>query len=123
RFQYSNTRDQVRQVVVQAWEDLETSISAIRANKEAIDAAEIALQGVRQEQLYGARTILDVLDAEQELFSAEVTLVRSQRDRIVAIFGLLARVGRLTPSTLALNTPIFNPEEHYDDVKYQIIGF
>ena len=123
RFQYSNVRDQVRQSIVQAWEDLETSISAIRATKEAIRAAEIALDGVRQEQLYGARTILDVLDAEQELFSAQVNLVRAERDRIVAIFTLLARLGRLTPDTLVLDTPAYDPEEHYEDVRYQLIGF
>ena len=123
RFQLSNVRDQVRQTVVQAWEDLETSVSAIRATNEAIDAAQIALKGVRQEQLYGARTILDVLDAEQELFSAEVSLVRAQRDRIVAIFTLLARLGRLTPEMLVLDTPAFDPKEHYDDVRYQVIGF
>jgi TolC family type I secretion outer membrane protein len=123
RFQLSNVRDQVRQTVVQSWEDLETSISAIRATTQAIEAAEIALSGVRQEQLYGARTILDVLDAEQELFSAEVSLVRAQRDRIVAIFTLLARMGRLTPDMLVLDTPAYNPEEHYDDVRYQMIGF
>ena len=123
RFQQSNVRDQVRQAVVQAWEDLETSISAIRATKEAINAAEIALEGVRQEQLYGARTILDVLDAEQELFSAEVNLVRAERDRIVAIFALLARIGRLTPDSLTLAAKPYDPEEHYDDVRYQLIGF
>jgi TolC family type I secretion outer membrane protein len=123
RFQLSNVRDQVRQTVVQSWEDLETSISAIRATNEAIAAAQIALKGVRQEQLYGARTILDVLDAEQELFSAEVSLVRAQRDRIVAIFTLLARMGRLTPEMLVLDTPAFNPKEHYEDVRYQVIGF
>lgn len=123
RFQYSNVQDQVKQAVIQAWEALETSVSAIRATTETIQAAKVALDGVRQEQLYGARTILDVLDAEQESFTAQVSLVRAQRDRIVAIFTLLARLGRLTPQTLALETQAFNPDEHYDDVRYQVIGF
>ncbi len=123
RFEYSNVRDQVRQSVVQAWEDLETSVSAIKATEEAIRAAQIALEGVRQEQLYGARTILDVLDAEQELFSAEVNLVRAERDRIVAIFTLLARMGRLTPETLALDAHAYNTQEHYESVRYKMVGF
>lgn len=123
KFELANNHDSVRQAVIQAWESWQTSISTIEAQQSAISAAEIALDGVKQEQLYGSRTILDVLDAEQELFVARVNLVRAERDRIVAIYNLLATMGQLTVSHLGIETKIYNPEEHYDDVKYQFVGF
>jgi outer membrane protein len=114
---------EVEQLVTQAWEDLETAIATIRAREVQINAAEVALEGVRQEQQYGARTVLDVLDAEQELFVARTNLVRAERDRTVAVFALIRQLGSLDPVTLALDTQAYDPEEHYNDIKWQPIGF
>ncbi len=72
-------------------------------------SAEIALEGVRQENEVGARTILDILDAEQELLDAKVNLVRSQRDEIVAGFAVLAAIGRLIARDLKLAVEVYNP--------------
>ena len=116
-------RDGARESVTQAWENLQTSIASIKSTEDGIRAAEVALNGVRQEQLYGSRTVLDVLDAEQELFTAKVNLVRAQRDRIVNFYTLLSSIGKLTISDLNIKTPVYNPETHYDDVKYKIVGF
>ncbi len=116
-------RDAARELVTQSWENLQTSIASIKSNEDGIHAAEVALSGVRQEQLYGSRTVLDVLDAEQELFTAKVNLVRAQRDRIVNFYTLLSSVGKLTIADLNIKTPLHNPEEHYDDVKYKMVGF
>ncbi len=118
-----DTEEAVREATIQAWENWKTSLATISAQQEAINAAEIALDGVKQEQQYGARTVLDVLDAEQELFSTRVSLVRAQRDRIVAIYNLLLVLGELTAENLALNVDFYNPEADYDDVKWQFIGW
>lgn len=123
KFELMNSRDSVRQAAIQAWESLQTAIVTIDSNQAAINAAEIALDGVKQEQLYGSRTVLDVLDAEQELFVARVNLVRAEHDRIVAVYNLLGVIGELTMDNLDIETKIYNPEEHYDDVKYQFVGF
>lgn len=123
RFDLINAKEQTRQQVTQAWENLQTSVATIRSQQDAIRAAEVALDGVRQEHLYGTRTVLDVLDAEQELFTARVNLVRAERNRVVSIYTLLASVGGLTLDNLGLQTTVYNPEEHYDDVDYQFIGF
>lgn len=109
--------------VTRAWENLQSSIASIQANESAIDAATIALDGVKQEQQYGARTVLDVLDAEQELFSARVNLVRAQRNKLVAAYTLLAEMGQLNAQTLGLDVPLYNPKEHYKRVKYKPIGW
>lgn len=122
-FEMENTEDAVREGVIQAWENLQTAISTITAQEEAIRAAETALSGVRQEQQYGARTILDVLDAEQELFIARVNLVRAERNRIVSIYNLLLVLGEMDIGTLGVKATAYDPEEHYDSVKWQMIGF
>lgn len=113
----------VEENVTRAWEDLETSIATITEREDQINAAEIALDGVKQEQEYGARTVLDVLDAEQELFSARTNLVRAQRDRMVATYNLLVTLGQLTPEALELGVASYDPTEHYDAVKWKPIGF
>lgn len=123
KYELSNIRDAVRQQTIQAWERLQTSVSTIASTQSAINAAEIALDGVKQEQLYGARTVLDVLDAEQELFVARVNLVRADRDRVVAVYNLLGALGKLTVKDIGIETKVYNPEEHYEDVKYRFIGF
>ncbi len=105
------------------WKDILTTKAKIKANESAVKAATIALEGVRQEQEIGSRTTLDVLDQEQELFSAEIDLVNSQRNAVLAQYNVLASMGKLTIQDLKINTPVYNPKVHYDKVKYKLIGF
>ncbi len=121
--QTRDTRQGVEAAVTQAWEQLDSAIAIISTRNDQIKAAELALDGVKQEQQYGARTVLDVLDAEQELFSARTNLVRAQRDRIVAAYTLAFRLGQLTPETLGLGVMSYDPDVHADSVKWQPIGF
>jgi TolC family type I secretion outer membrane protein len=102
---------------ISAWETYQSVVSTIVAIREEVRAAEIALDGVRQEELVGQRTLLDVLDAEQELLDAKVSLERAQRDETVARFQLVAAIGSLTAQDLGLDVPVYNPSSHYDDVK------
>ena len=118
-----DTQLTVQESVTRAWEQLETAIATIRTRQDEIEANTIALEGTRQEQEYGARTILDVLDAEQELFISRTNLVQAQRDRVVAAYNLLLTLGRLTPSYLDLPVKQYDPSEHYDRVKWLPIGF
>src|SRR4029434_10400044 len=85
---------------VNAWSDLQTAAAQTRSFAEQVRANQIALEGVRQEQEVGARTILDVLDAQQELLNAQVSLVSSQTDHVVAQYRVLASGGALTAQGL-----------------------
>lgn len=123
RYELMETRNEVRQQTIQAWESYQTSNAVIDAQKDAITAAEVALDGVKQEQLYGSRTVLDVLDAEQELFVARINLMRSERNRMVSWYGLLAVLGQLSPENLGLEVVQYDQEETIDDIKHQFIGF
>jgi len=93
-----------------AYEALIAARSVIRSAEQQVRANEIALEGVRAENGVGLRTILDVLDAEQELLNSRVELVRARRTEYVAGFALLASVGRATATNLALDvTPVVIP--------------
>lgn len=113
----------VDETVTQSWEQLESAIATITTRNDQIRAAALALDGVKQEQQYGSRTVLDVLDAEQELFSARTNLVRAQRDRIVAAYNLAFALGQLTPANLGLQVAQYDPQIHADDVGWKTIGF
>jgi outer membrane protein len=107
----------VRQSIVQAWGQLEAAKANIEATQAQVQAAEIALNGVREEARVGQRTTLDVLNAQQELVNARVALVSAQRDRVVASYTLLAAVGRLSPQVLGLRVPVYDANVHYQQVR------
>src|SRR6266436_1137203 len=85
-------------------------------------AAEIALNGVREEAKAGQRTTLDVLNAQQALVNARVALVTAQHDRVVASYSVLNSVGRLAPQVLNLATTVYDPSVHYHQVRDSWIG-
>ena len=86
-------------------------------------AAKIALDGVRQEADVGSRTILDILDAEQELFTANVNLVTAQRNEVIAIYNVKSIMGELTADNLNLPGPHYDMDSYRDKVKCRMIGF
>lgn len=79
----------------QAWDDVTSAEVRVKAFETQIEAAEIALQGVAAELEVGRRTLLNLLDAEQELLDAKVNMTGARRDYMVARFTLLERTGRL----------------------------
>jgi TolC family type I secretion outer membrane protein len=122
RIQIEEARRRTGQESISAWEGLQTARAQIRSFESGVRAAEIALEGVRQENEVGARTILDILDAEQELLDSQVNLVRSQHDEIVAGFEVRAAVGQLTARELELPVEVYNPEVDYLSVRNAWFG-
>ncbi|MDX1485796.1 MAG: TolC family outer membrane protein [Alphaproteobacteria bacterium] len=105
-----------------AWNALQTARAAVRSFQAEVRANEIALDGVQREALVGSRTVLDVLDAEQELLDAKVNLVRSQRDELVARFELISAVGSLTARELKLPVELYDAERYYRQVRGRWFG-
>ncbi len=102
---------------IDAWASLETARAQSESFRAEVRSNEIALEGVRQENAVGARTILDILDAEQEFLDSQVNLVRARRDETVAGYGVLAAMGRLTARELELAVEAYNPDEDYQAVR------
>ncbi len=123
KFNAIDTQQSVMENVNRAWQDYNTAKAVIASNEQAVKAAQIALDGVREEHLYGTRTILDVLDTEQSFFTARVNLVSATVAEKQQAYRLLAAVGRLTAKDLKLAVDLIDPKSHYDKVKYQLIGF
>ncbi len=122
RIQADVQRDAVRANVVTSWGLLDAAKAAIKSNEAAVKAAVIALEGVREEAKVGQRTTLDVLNAQQTLLNARVSLVSAQRDRVVASYVVMAAIGRLDAANLRLDVVQYDPTVHFDQVKDKWIG-
>jgi outer membrane protein len=89
----------------------------ITASEEAVSANRLALEGTRAENSVGTRTILDVLNAEQELLNSQVSLVTARRDEYVAGFALLNAMGQAEMRDLGLDGgPLYDPVSNYNRV-------
>jgi outer membrane protein len=105
-----------------AWENLQSAQAQVSSFRTAIQAAKVAFDGVEREASVGSRTVLDVLDAEQELLDARVSFTRAKHDEAVAVFQLLASMGRLTAHYLQLPVDFYDPTQHYDEVRDMWMG-
>jgi outer membrane protein len=117
RLNLEQTRDQTRANTVTAWGQLVAGKAQVQSAQAQVTASEIALNGVREEAKAGQRTTLDVLNAQQALVNARVALVTAQHDRVVASYGVLNTVGRLSPQVLNLATSTYDPSVHYQQVR------
>ena len=100
------------------WNNIESLNSQIAAFKSSIRANEIALDGVVQEENVGARTVIDVLDAENELFMAKANLIRANINRYIANYELLEVIGGMTARGLDLPVSSFyDSDEYYNKMK------
>jgi outer membrane protein len=112
--QVVGTERAVVQAARAAFATYEAAQRAIQANTVAVQAAELALEGNRAEQSVGTRTIIEVLNAEQELLNAQVALVSAKRDAYVAGFQLLNAMGQAQAQALGLDGgPLYDPLGNY----------
>ncbi len=112
----------VQRSVTTFWERALAARAAIVALEEEARANQIALDGVEEEALVGQRTVLDVLDAEQELFTSQTDLVRAQREWVVATYQLKSAVGELTVAGLGLAVQPFDAEANYLQQRDRLFG-
>lgn len=122
RIQVDVSRDQVRQAVATAWSQYTAAQQSVSANRQVIDAAQLALNGVIEERNVGQRTTLDVLNAQATVITAKINQANSEHDVVVASYAILSAVGRLSVDRLALQVTKYRPEEHYNAVKDKWIG-
>ena len=101
-----------------AYASWQASLQSIQSNQKAVEAANLSLEGVRAENSVGSRTILDILNAEQEALNAKVQLVTARRNAYVAGFSLLAAMGHAEADDLSLETgALYDPMVNYERVK------
>jgi outer membrane protein len=120
------TVDEQRRVAVEtaakAWEALQTASARVISFQAQIEANVVALEGVQSEASVGSRTVLDVLDAEQELLDSRVAHVRARRDELVALYEVKSALGQMTARDLGLPVTLYDPRDHYREVRGKWAG-
>ena len=108
---------QARQLASQFWDGLAAARERVRDAQESVSANQVAARGIARQQSVGARTLIEVLNAQQELFAAEVTLVSARHDALLQALRLLDATGRLSAERLALPAAPYDPLRHYHQVR------
>lgn len=122
RYDLTDVERAVRREIVTSFEALRAAMQQVAALDAQVKAAADALAGVREEALVGARTVQDVLDAEQALFVAQVRRARAGAEEIEASYRLRAAIGQLTLAELAVDAPRYDPEAYYRRVRDRWFG-
>ncbi|KTF69379.1 TolC family outer membrane protein [Sphingomonas sp. HT-1] len=104
-----------------AYASYQAALRVIESSRTAVQANQLSLEGVRAENSVGTRTILDILNAEQELLNAQVQYVTAERDAYVAGFTLLAAMGRAQARDLNFEAgQLYDPALNYRRVRNRI---
>ena len=110
-------RHNVEANVANAYAFYEVARASRQASEQQVRAATVAFRGVREEATLGARTTLDVLNAEQELLDARANAISAQADEVIGSYRVLSAMGLLTAEHLRLPVQIYDPEAYYNLVK------
>ena len=117
-----NIRKALKEVEI-LWIELNSLEAQIVSINSTIKANEMAVEGVKKEYEVGSRTLLDVLDEEQELLEEKVGVIKVKRDKFVTTFNLMAYMGKLSSSDLNLAVDVYNLDKNYLAVKNKWLGF
>jgi outer membrane protein len=117
RILLDRVRAQAETATIAAWATHEGAKTGLAAAQAEVRASTIALEGVRKEAFAGKRTTLEVLNSQQDLILARARLIAAQQDRVVASYTLLSAIGHLDRAHLALKSPDYEPQTHYQQVR------
>ncbi len=112
----------IKKSVTETWQNLNAIKARIKAYDSQIKAYEVALLSMEKEWEIGTKTIIDVMDAEQDLLDAKLNMVTAKRDEVVESFSLISLTGGLLLSNFDVAINLYNPLENYDKVKNKWIG-
>lgn len=122
RIQMDETQRAVRAQGTSSWEILAVADARVTQFESQVQANKTALEGTREQARVGSRILLDVLNAEQELLDAQVSLEVAKRDAYVAGLQVLAAIGRLTARDLSLDVEYYDESAYYNNVKGKLGG-
>jgi outer membrane protein len=120
--QIEQTRTQQQQVLVASWAQLEAARAQLESDQVAVESNKVALQGVREEEKVGQRTLLDVLNAELEYLNSQVSLETTRRNLVVAAYNVISAMGRLDAAWIGAAAYVYDPVVHYKEVRRKWLG-
>lgn len=118
-----NVQRQVVEAVRIAWENLAAARESVKAFLAQVKAGELAVEGASEEVNVGTKTMLDVLELEQELITAQTNLADAQKNLIVTSYQVLQAMGRLMARDLKLKVKYYDPDKYYNEYKDAWIQF
>lgn len=119
----SQTEESIKSQSTSLFEAYKASKVMINAMTAAVESANLALEGTKQEELVGTKTILDVLSAQKDLDTAKKNAIRIKNDYANYIFNIKSLIGELNAEGLNLKVERFNPQKEFNSIKHKIIGF
>jgi outer membrane protein TolC len=122
-YDIGSAKDAARQEALAAWAAYQAALSSIAAQQAQVKADQDALAGVSEEQRAGERTVVEVLNEQQELLGAETALAAARHDAVVAAYRVLSAAGLLTAGQLRLPVRLYDPRAHYNEDADKWIGF
>jgi outer membrane protein len=109
------TERELRETLHSAWEQVTAVRNSMALYENQIQANEEAYRGVQEQARVGERTVIEVLNAAQELLTSRLSLAQTRRELYLWTFRLQQSVGDLTAVSLNLPVQTYNPQQHYDD--------
>lgn len=100
--QTDQLRRQAVREIEKAFSDLQSARALTKSYQSVVTASQSARDGVEREFQVGSRTALDLLDAQNELFSSQTDLTKSRYAQQFSRFQLLGAVGQLTLDELVI---------------------
>ncbi|MFW5451566.1 MAG: TolC family outer membrane protein [Methylophagaceae bacterium] len=94
----NNTHRQVEQSVRLSWNALQTVNNQMGFFELHVSSSEKSRDAYQQQFGLGQRTLLDLLDSENEVFTARQALVNAQYDQLFAMYRILNSMGALLQS-------------------------
>jgi outer membrane protein len=85
----------------QAWLNVNSGVARVRALEQALVSTQAQLDSTKLGLEVGVRTNLDVLNAEQQVRSAQRDLAGARYAYLLSVLSLKAAVGELSPADLA----------------------
>lgn len=123
RSEAEQARVSVVSVAAQAWASLQIAAAQVQSLLRQTDAAQTAYDSIAEEAKAGRRTIIDMLNAEQDLFIARGNLVRARHDQLAAAYGVRSALGQMTAHALDLPVSLYDSGRYYRDADGRWIGW
>jgi outer membrane protein len=107
----------------QAWASLQVAAAQVQSLQRQTDAAQVAYDSIAEEAKAGRRTVIDMLNAEQDLFTARGNLIRARHDQLAAAYAVRSSLGQMTARSLDLPVRLYDPGQYYRDADGRWIGW
>ncbi|MDF2965416.1 MAG: Type secretion outer membrane protein TolC [Rickettsiaceae bacterium] len=108
---------------IATWEGHIATKERVNLVKDQVAAASLALEGVKQEEALGNKTVLDVLNAQNELYKAQIASIQAKKENVFMAYKIQSLLGTLTAQAMKLKVDKFDAEQEFNKIKHKLIGY